>query len=146
MGHKRNRRKKRKQKDVYKYVEPTPEYIYNANFKLEIKKSTIDCGGNGVFTQEPIKSNTIIGEYIGDIREQGHAYNFGRYCVETKSGKLIDAFLYPRTIMAMINDSYGSKFTNNCKFKLDELTAEIISIRDIEANEELFLDYGDSYW
>ena len=38
MGHKRNRRKKRKPKDVYKYVEPTPEYIYNANFKLEIKK------------------------------------------------------------------------------------------------------------
>ena len=142
----RRHKRYRKKKPKYKYVEPTPEYIYNANFKLEIKKSNIDCGGNGVFTTEPIKANTIIGEYIGDIREPGSAYDFGRYCVETKSGKLIDAFLYPRTIMAMINDSYGSKFTNNCKFKLDELTAEIISIRDIEANEELFLDYGDSYW
>ena len=140
------KRKKRKPKYNYVYVEPTPEYIYNANFKLEIKQSSIDCGGNGVFTLEPIKKNTVIGEYIGDIREPGHAYDFGRYCVETKSGKLIDGFLYPRTIMAMINDSYGSKFTNNCKLQIYELKAEIISTRDIEANEELFLDYGDSYW
>tara|TARA_B100001971_G_scaffold196683_1_gene204726 strand:- start:2145 stop:2585 length:441 start_codon:yes stop_codon:yes gene_type:complete len=142
----RRKRKKRKPKYNYVYIEPTPEYIYNANFKLEIKKSTIDCGGNGVFTLEPIKNNTIIGEYIGDIREPGHAYDFGRYCVETKSGKLIDGFLYPRTIMAMINDSYGSKFTNNCEFQIYELKAEIVSTRDIEVNEELFLNYGDSYW
>ena len=61
------KKKKKKSKYVYKYVEPTPEYIYNANFKLEIKKSNIDCGGNGVFTTEPIKTNTIIGEYIGRL-------------------------------------------------------------------------------
>jgi len=123
---------------------PEEEYIYNANFKLEIKQSSIDCAGNGVFTLEPITNNTTIGEYIGEICES--AQDSGRYCVETKSGKLIDAYLYPRTVMAMINDSHNSKFTNNCKLQVYELKAEIVSTRDIEDNEELFLDYGDSYW
>ncbi len=125
---------------------PKCDYIYNANFKLEIKKSSIDCAGNGVFTLEPIKKNTVIGQYIGNIRDPEHACNHGKYSVETKSGKLIDAYFYPRTIMAMINDSYGSKFTNNCKLQVYELEAEIISTRDIQVNEELFLDYGNYYW
>ena len=72
MGRRHKRYRKKKPKYEYKYVEPTPEYIYNANFKLEIKKSNIDCGGNGVFTTEPIKANTIIGEYIGDLKEPGY--------------------------------------------------------------------------
>ena len=146
MGRRHKRYRKKKPKYEYKYVEPTPEYIYNANFKLEIKKSNIDCGGNGVFTTEHIKANTIIGEYIGDLKEPGYAHDFGRYCVETDSGKLIDAFLYPRTVMAMINDAHGTKFQNNCKFITHQLTAEVISTKDIEANQELFLYYGDSYW
>lgn len=124
---------------------PESDYIYNANFKLEIKQSSIECAGNGVFTLELIKNNTVIGKYIGNILDSKHVYN-GRYSVKTKSGKLIDAYNYPRTIMAMINDSYGSNFKNNCKLQVYELEADIISTRDIQVNEELFLDYGNDYW
>ena len=72
----------------------------------------------------------------------------GDYCLEITKNVTIDAAEYPRNYMAMINDSKGSKFNNNCKFVVNkkDFLASIVSTRDIKNGEELFIDYGPVYW
>jgi SET domain-containing protein len=50
--------------------------------------------------------------------------------------------------MGMLNDSYGTTYSNNCKFvvDLDSDTVEVWSIKDIKIGEELFISYGEDYW
>jgi SET domain-containing protein len=50
--------------------------------------------------------------------------------------------------MGMLNDSFNSNFKNNCEFRVDEekQTVSVWSLRQIEAGEELFISYGDTYW
>lgn len=138
-------RKKRRSKINYIYQGPKIEYIYNTDFKLEIKKSNIKDAGLGVFSKEFIQKNTLLGEYIGEKKHQND-FSYGLYCLQLKSEYSIDAFNYPRTIFAMINDSRFSDFTYNCKFITYENKAEVWAIRDININDELYLNYGDGYW
>ncbi len=61
---------------------------------------------------------------------------------------------YPRCFMAMVNDATEDpEFTNNCDFEVEidesDITQSkiyIVSLRDIEPGEELFVSYGSDYW
>jgi hypothetical protein len=136
---------KKKNNKRYSYPIENPEYYHNSIFNLNIIKSLIDNAGNGVFTQDYIPNNTFIDCYEGDIK---YFVKTGEYYFGINDNIGIDAFAYPRCYMAMINDSRGSIFNNNCDFKVDEkeLIVEIWSIRDIKDGEELFINYGQEYW
>jgi SET domain-containing protein len=122
---------KKKNKKNFIYNIEKPEYYHNSSFNLNILKSLIENAGYGVFTQDKIPNNTFIDRY---------------FAINDNIG--IDAFLYPRCYMAMINDAKGSIFSNNCDFKIDEkeLIIEVWSIRDIKDGEELLINYGSEYW
>lgn len=137
--------KKRKSKQVYKYIPPKIEYIYNSKFKLEIKSSSIKNAGLGVFANQFIPRNTLLGEYTGTLKTSDQ-FSCGLYALELKSGILIDAFEYPRSVFAMINDSRFSDYDYNCKFLVMENKAEIWTVNDINIDDELFINYGDDYW
>tara|TARA_B100000902_G_C27302305_1_gene913537 strand:- start:2161 stop:2595 length:435 start_codon:yes stop_codon:yes gene_type:complete len=137
--------KRKKQKFIYEYKPPTPEYIYNSNFNLCIKESNIKYGGLGVFSNQFIEKNQHLGNYIGDMKEDGR-FTCGVYAVTLESNNFIDAFQYPRTIFAMINDARFSEFSYNCEFRIFSNRAEVWSIRNINVNDELYFNYGDSYW
>ena len=142
MGRKKKYRKKRNE---YIYIPPKVEYVYNSNYKLKVDNSLIKYGGLGVFTEENIPKDTLIGEYIGEKKNIDEPV-LSCYCLTLKSDSYIDAYEYPRGILAMINDCRFSNYKYNCTFKVYKEKAEVWSISEIEPNSELYLDYGDEYW
>ncbi len=48
----------------------------------------------------------------------------------------------------MLNDSFGSSYSNNCNFVVDleKETVGVWSNRDIKSGEELFISYGSDFW
>ena len=139
------KKKYRKKKNEYIYIPPKVEYVYNSNYKLKVDNSLIKYGGLGVFTEENIPKDTLIGEYIGDKKHIDEPV-LSCYCLTLKSDYYIDAYDYPRGILAMINDCRFSDYNYNCTFKVYNDKAEVWSILDIETNRELYLDYGNEYW
>jgi hypothetical protein len=139
-----SKKTRRQSKYNYVYKEPTPSYYHNSPFNIEIKNSNIKEAGLGVFTNEPIRANTMIDGYTGEYRSRC----FSRYYFLIREGLGIDALDYPRCYMGMLNDSYGSNYSNNCKFVVDleGETVGVWSTRDISAGEELFVSYGSDYW
>jgi hypothetical protein len=138
------KRKLRQSKYNYTYNEPTPSYYHNSKFDIQIRNSNIKEAGLGVFTNEAIAANTMIDGYTGEYRSRC----FSRYYFLIREGLGIDALDYPRCYMGMLNDSFGSKYSNNCRFvvDLDKETVSVWSIRDISAGEELFVSYGENFW
>lgn len=137
-------RKQRKNKHEYQYVEPVPSYYHTSSYKIEIRPSTIEKAGQGVFTLEEIPENTLIDHYTGTYQ----SIPTSRYYFYIKEGIGIDAGNYPRCYMGMLNDSFNSIFKNNCTFVTDETnnTVSVWSTRKIECGEELFISYGEEYW
>lgn len=87
-------------------------YYNNGNFLLYITNSNIKIAGLGVFAGEFIKKYDIIGTYSGKNK-----CNDGDYTYIKSNGKVIDASEFPRCYTAMINDSIGTEFYNNCIFQ-----------------------------
>ena len=139
------RHRKRKKKLEYVYIPPVVEYIYNTKYKLEIKDSLIKYGGQGVFALEDIPENTCIGEYTGEKKHKDD-FTLGTYSLQLSSDYSIDAFDYPRCILAMINDARFSDYKYNCDFVVNDIIAEIWSISAINIGSELYIEYGDFYW
>ena len=87
----------------------TVEYVYNSPFALRIGPSRIVNGGLGVFAQEPIPQNASLGEYLGEKRHISQPTD-GGYSLALESDHYVDAFEYPRCVLAMINDSRFSEY------------------------------------
>ena len=126
----------------YNY-EPEKESYYNHScFSLEIKKSQIKDAGKGVFTLDFIPNETMIDVYTGNR----YPYPMSFYFISICDSYGIDAGSFPRCYMAMINDSFGSLFKDNCEFRIKDDNVYVYSLRDIYPEEELFVSYGDEYW
>jgi hypothetical protein len=137
-------------------VEPMIKYINTTNFDLEIRPSLIKNAGFGIFTNQDLKKNILIGYYTGDKKNKNDTIS--DYSFEISKTLFIDAEKYPRSYIAMINDSYNSQFENNCEFrlvyydknykrlKINDMKIVLYTIKDINKNEELFAAYSPSYW
>ena len=113
---------------------------------MVVKESQIVNGGKGVYTLEFISAMTVIGEYLGKIIPSGQKVKNTDYTFYISKKTSIDAQNYPRCILAMINDAHGSQFITNCQFKKQGKHVYIVTISDIIADSELFIDYGQQYW
>lgn len=142
------------------------KFYNNTRFDLEIKQSSIENGGLGLFLKEnadTIFKNKLIGYYEGfwnsDMKKQSNCsfYINKKIC--------IDIDLKNRPFTSFMNDAYRTGFTNNIESRLliDENILNTIrakncekydankiiglySTRDIFAGDELFFEYGESYW
>jgi SET domain-containing protein len=131
-------------------------YHNSSEFNLYIDDSQIKGSGLGVFTEDDILEDTIIGEYRGELIESfeqidnDYYYQLIEPNKETgQKGLGVDASKLPRCYMAMINDAtLDKKYENNCMFEddIENKKVYVITTRDIKAGEELFVSYGDSYW
>jgi hypothetical protein len=125
-------------------------------FNLYITHSQLPDSGLGVYTDDFIPENTIIGEYTGELVKsynlETNDYFYELVEANEASGVMgvgIDSSKLPRCYMAMINDAQFSKtYTNNCVFEgdIEEEKVYVVSTRDIEPEEELFVSYGEGYW
>jgi hypothetical protein len=131
-------------------------YYNDGPFNLYITKSGLQEAGLGVYTEDFIPENTIIGEYTGEIIESYNIETNDYYyeLVEPDeangvTGIGIDSSKLPRCYMAMINDAqFSKKYSNNTVFEgdLENKKVYVVSLRDIEPGEELFVSYGEGYW
>jgi hypothetical protein len=131
--------------------------FYNdGSFNLYITHSQLPDAGLGVYTEDFIPEDTIIGEYIGELvksyKLETNDYFYELVEADESNGVMgvgIDSSKLPRCYMAMINDAQFSKtYSNNCVFEgeIEEGKVYVVSTRDIEPEEELFISYGEGYW
>lgn len=115
---------------------------------LYVAPSTIKGAGMGLFTTKPIKRNTHIINYEGEKisqKEYDKRYSdcdFGVYGMTLNSKWVIDARATDSGLGRYICDYRGSNSTQNVEYLSTSRKVEIWSIRDIEAGEELLVDYG----
>jgi len=116
-------------------------------------------GGNmgyGLFARHPIRANTIIGEYTGELitqeeyeeRRNRLRENGGRnYFFSTYSTMVIDASAMGNHTR-YINHDCGDKL--NCRTQYVEIGSKprnfIISKQDIAQDEQIFIWYGKDYF
>ena len=138
--------KNKRKKSSYEHfplVQKKPEYYHHSTYPLEIRSSLIPHAGLGVFTMVKIPKDVVVDIYEGEVCR----YNpVSGYYFEVREGYGIDAKEYPRCYMAMLNDSKGTKYENNCEFVVVGDRVEVRTIREIEEGDELLISYGEEYW
>lgn len=119
---------------------------------LQIRKSTIEGAGKGLFTTVFIPHGTVIIEYTGDVvtwKEVEDEYD-NDYIYYVNAKVVINARHRPDSLGRYINDAEGFKRVkgrhNNCIFRKDGHRVYIHATKDIEARSELFVSYGHEYW
>jgi SET domain-containing protein len=122
---------------------------------LIVKKSQLPGAGKGLFTTKPIKKGTKIIEYRGEIiqwkeylkrvKEEKDGYLFF-----IRRNKCIDAYNTPQYKARYANDANGiirvKGLNNNAQYEIHNDRCYIVATRDIEAGEEIFVDYTKEYW
>lgn len=143
-------------------------FFHTSAHALRVAPSQIPDAGLGVYTDSPIAAGACVDEYTGVFKSYG-----GAYTLQIRPGLNIDAAVWPRPYMAIINDctyiapkykkrksrkiditpaayydAAGRVLTTNCEFRIspEEKRAWIYATHDIPAGSELFVSYGADYW
>jgi hypothetical protein len=119
--------------------------------------------GNGLFTSLPLKKNTKLGQFQGEIinlemKEERILAGKGGYMINFNETMFLDcydsAIVTKTCLLSLANSAYkcynintSKKATNNCKLVIDPIqrTATIETLRYINANTELLYNYGNDY-
>jgi len=103
--------------------------------------------GNGLFADQNIEKDTIIGIYDGeeiDKAERDKRYSAGNVYLMEVDGNFVDG--KSGGLMKFINHS----FTPNCEAVLWSIKGKtysaITTLKDICRGDELFYDYGNNYY
>ncbi len=122
--------------------------------QLEVKKSTIENAGLGLFTKIAIAKGTTIIEYKGKVTSWDDADHMGGdnpylFCVTKKH--TIDGSKDPKAIAKYANDAKGltrvKGVKNNCEYVIyDNNRVFIDAKKDIPAGSEILVGYGKDYW
>ena len=116
---------------------------------VKVSQSWIPCSGLGLFANKKILYGEIICTYFGTkyctvealkLHDKSYLMRLGIQCY-------IDSNQHLDCLARYINDCrnklcYNDRFNKNCSDGI----AQVIAIRDIEENEELYVDYGKWYW
>lgn len=120
--------------------------------ELEVKPSTIPGSGLGLFTKILIPKGTLIIEYKGKIttwKEVKDDWD-NVYLYTVNSNHVIDASEQKKSLARYVNDAKGltriKGINNNAEFVNRGLQVYILSKKNIEAGEEILVDYGNDYW
>jgi SET domain-containing protein len=114
--------------------------------------------GYGLYTAEPFRADALIGEYTGIVQE-AHDYDISDNETSVKTEYAWD---YPDDIPCLppleINARYAGgvlRFVNHSfqpNLRIEHALIDnewkifFVADKDIEADSELFVDYGDAYW
>lgn len=121
--------------------------------QLVVKKSTLPDAGKGLFTKKLIPKGTKIVEYKGRVtswKDVKHDDHENGYIFYVKRDHVINAEPYKKALARFANDAHGLKrvkgVTNNAEYKEFGLRVFIVAKRDIQAGQEILVDYGKDYW
>ncbi len=124
---------------------------------LVVRKSRIPNAGRGLFTTSPIRKGDVIIEYLGDrltwkqvLQRYKHNLDEVRYVFSITDDNCIDAKPRKEELAQYANDANGGgkkgPFKNNCEYSIIKKRPYIVATKNIPANSELLVDYGDEYW
>lgn len=123
------------------------EYLY-------IQESQIPNSGKGLFTAIKIYKDEVISQFKGKILTDSEAETIAKlgndqYFINLLDGSILDSNTV-ECFAKYANDASGfsnSEFKNNAKITLDdEANVCLIALKNIKAQEEIFCNYGKSYW
>jgi len=120
--------------------------------ELVVKESTLSGAGKGLFTNTFIPKGTRIIEYKGTVTTWNVVKEdpTNGYIYYIKPNHVIDARDHPKSLARYINDAKGlvrvKERTNNARFRIEGLRIFVEATKDIQAGEEIFVDYGAAYW
>ena len=106
---------------------------------VKVKRSS---AGLGLFATQPIKKNTYIMDYTGDLITNEEAdERGGKYLFEINSKWTIDGKDRKHTAR-YVNHSCRP----NCETRVSGKRVKIYAIKNIKEGEELTYDYGEEYF
>ncbi len=126
---------------------PESDYLY-------INPSQIVNSGYGLYTAIDIYKEEIIALFKGKILSNSAAIKRAkegndRYFINLLNGRIMDS-MHAKCFAKYANDANGlikSNFKNNTVITLDDHDRVCLqALRDINAGEELFCNYGKRYW
>jgi hypothetical protein len=145
--------------EVYKPILKESNFVYEFRFpaptNIEIKKSTIEGIGVGVFTNVDIQEGDIIERVrtltLANRKRYQHDQAISDYSI-TDSCECKECSIHGP--MVRIMTGFGSFYnhqdgkTQNCMWIISNPYnfLDIVAIKDIKAGEELFLNYGSNYF
>ena len=99
--------------------------------------------GRGMFAKSPIRKGTVL--------EKGHVLPFTDK--QARDAQIIDLYAFDfdgkgRCLVLGSASLCNHSNTPNVEVEIDETrsTYRLVAARAIERGEELFVDYGDTYW
>lgn len=119
---------------------------------LQVKKSTIANGGDGLFTTRDIKPKKVITQYSSKtVSKQPNPKS--QYVLNVGKGKYIDSESKQNFPGRYINSVQGTQKTKNARFnasgrvvpKMGRQTTTVVSTKKIKAGEEILLNYGKGF-
>lgn len=116
---------------------------------VEARPSLIEGAGMGLFATRAHAEGDIVCEYMGRIYPNQIAWKLEDKSYLMKLGKniYIDALHCPNVLARYINDC-RNRGKYNVRFEKcpEECKAMVVALRDIQVDEELYVDYGRFYW
>lgn len=122
---------------------------------LLVKKSRLPGAGKGLFTTKHIKKDSKIIEYRGEIIGYNEYRRRARnevdhYLFFLRSNLCIDAMHTKQYKARYANDAAGTVrvkgLRNNSDYVIFGDKCFIVASRHIQAGEEIFVNYTQSYW
>lgn len=128
---------------------PLSELALHPRFKVEVRKSSVEGAGDGLFALEDIPGGEILGEYGGDrvtslakwLRLRNKDYTM----MTDDPTVVIDAAGRPEALMRYVNHHFDAR-CRNVERKASGDTVHYVTTRPIRKGEEFFVDYGELYW
>lgn len=116
----------------------------------EIRESSIPGAGSGVFAKIKIPKNTPVGIYIGEYTKSRDRDPLSKYVWKAGRSDYIDAKKITSCMMRYVNDNHDKKAIN-CEAVYHEdvdvcMCLRYISCKDINCNDEIFVEYGEDFW
>jgi SET domain-containing protein len=111
--------------------------------KLEVRKSTVNGAGEGLFALERIPKGTIFIS-AGDINNYD---TISRKMNDLSYHGTLENYDTDANVISCVNTGYIVKMDQLCKlFRVGRHEIYVYAIRDIEEGEELSRFYGPDYW
>ena len=115
---------------------------------FEIRTSTIEGAGMGLFAKHAIGEEDTIGYYTGEVIAEKEFHNpdrpFSAYVMWVTKNHILVGEGPKANYTRYINhdDEPNAFLVVSSRWK----TARFQALRDIEPGEEIFFDYGEDYW
>lgn len=125
---------------------------------LVVRKSRIKGAGRGLFTTSRIRKGDAIVEYLGEkltwkqcLKRYKKDLTQLLYVFCVNDDNCIDAKYTTDELAQYANDANGTpkgkrKYENNCEYNIIKGRPYIVATKNIPANSEILVDYGDDYW